>query len=143
MGSEMCIRDRDSMDIYNDVVEYIATNKFSKVDLFVAYTHLKQNLSKMIYQGDSYIQTYADLTTWALDQGFILNEKVLDPIRFYNVVCVFNAASRWEISRDLIDDKNPDIEKTRRIDIKNLALAHLFSYKLEPHTALELSLIHI
>ena len=132
------LHETDSMDIYNDVVEYIATNKFSKVDLFVAYTHLKQNLSKMIYQGDSYIQTYADLTTWALDQGFILNEKVLDPIRFYNVVCVFNAASRWEISTDLIDDKSPDIEKTRRIDIKNLALAHLFSYKLEPHTALEL-----
>jgi len=45
---------------------------------------------------------------------------------------------RWETSTELIDAKAPYIEKSSRNDIKNLALAHLYSYKLEPVKALEL-----
>jgi len=132
------LHEAESVDIYNEIVDYIKDNKFSKKDLLITYAHLKRHILKRIYQGDSYLQTYADLTIWALDEGFILNDKVLDPIRFYNVVSIFNTAMRWETSTELIDAKAPYIEKSSRNDIKNLALAHLYSYKLEPVKALEL-----
>ena len=132
------LHETESMDIYDEIVNYIRENDFSKKDLLITYAHLKRYILKQIYRGDSYLQTYADLTTWALDEGFILNDKVIDPIRFCNVVGILNAASRWEFSRELIDTKLPFIEKCNGADVKNLAVAHLYTNKLEPVKALEL-----
>jgi len=132
------LHETESMDIYDEIVNYIRENDFSKKDLLIAFVHLKRYILKQIYRGDSYLQTYADLTTWALDKRFILSDKVLDPIRFYNVVSIFNAAERWEQSIELINTRHPRIDKNSSEDTKNLALAHLYTSQLDPSKALEL-----